>query len=304
MPIALVHPEEAGFVARLNRNGPLGGRKLASGIWTSVSGASAQMHAVETVANNLANANTDGFKKDLPTFKEYLASVEREHQAPDVPRGAIKDKDFYPLDGRDQAFVVVDGTYTDFKQGNLRVTNSPLDVALDGPGMLEVSTPLGPRFTRAGSLKVAADGRLVSNEGHPVLSASPMGLAGTGPEASATDAARYINLRERNGTVSISTAGDIYVGENRIGQLNVVEFVDRNKVKKWGGGLFENKDVANLKPATQTVVRQGVIETSNVNPIEEMTNLIRANRMFEQDLKAMKTYGDMMQKEATDIGKL
>jgi flagellar basal-body rod protein FlgG len=85
----------------------------------------------------------------------------------------------------------------------------------------------------------------------------------------------------------------------------VVEFQDNNKLRKVGGNLFEAGDTANLSSNPQkTVVRQGVLETSNVNPIEEMTNLIKANRMFESDLKAMKTYGEMMGREANDIGKL
>src|SRR4051812_31287665 len=112
-------------------------------MWTAATGASAQANNLDLIANNLANADTPAFKKDTPTFKEYLANVEREHGAADIPRGPIKDKDFYPLDGRDQSYVVLDGTHTSFRQGNLRVTQSQFDVALDGPGFLEVSTPHG-----------------------------------------------------------------------------------------------------------------------------------------------------------------
>src|SRR5262249_17453419 len=145
-----------------------------------------------------------------------------------------KDKDFYPLDGRDQAYVVVDGTYTDFRQGNLRVTNSPLDVALDGPGFLEVSTPQGVRYTRQGSLKLAMDGRLVTSDGNPVLASQPGGLAAQPANAQlgkgglttqggvavgrnpAADAARFINLRDRGTRFSINESGDIYAGEELI----------------------------------------------------------------------------------------
>jgi flagellar basal-body rod protein FlgF len=148
---------------------------LATGIWTAVSGASAQSQAVDTVANNLANVDTLGFKKDQTTFKEYLSTLEREHVAADVPRGPIKDKDFYPIDGKDQSFVVTSGTHTNFRPGHLRVTQSPLDLALDGPGFFEVSTPQGTRFTRLGSLKVGADGKLVTTDGLPVLAAQTPG---------------------------------------------------------------------------------------------------------------------------------
>ncbi|HAR43476.1 MAG TPA: hypothetical protein DCS07_12730 [Bdellovibrionales bacterium] len=86
-----------------------------------------------------------------------------------------------------------------------------------------------------------------------------------------------------------------------------MEFRDLKGLRKAGNGVFENRDPNNIvvsQAPQQTQVRQGLLETSNVNPIEEMTNLIKANRMFEQDLKAMKTYSDLMGREANDIGKL
>lgn len=299
---------------------------MATGFWVTASGAAAQAHAVDTVANNLANADTNGFKKDLPAFREYLAVTEREPAAQDIPRGPIKDKEFYPLDGRDQSFVIVDGSYSNFRQGNLRVTAKPLDVAIDGAGFFEVSTPSGIRYTRQGSLKVAMDGRLVTTEGYPVLSAQPGGLATALPPSAVqpgqggpttqggvavgqglmnAEAARFINLRDRGANISITETGEIFAGQDRVAQLSVAEFADNSKLRKQGGLLFENPEAANRVPATQgSIVRQGVLETSNVNPIEEMTNLIKANRLFEQDLKAMKTYGELMQREANDVGRL
>ncbi len=306
---------------------------MATGMWTAASGAIAQSQAVDMVANNLANSDTQAFKKDAPTFKEYLSTVERDHDGVDIPRGAIKNKELYPLDGRDQSFVVVDGTYTNFKQGPLKVTQSPLDVALDGPGFLEVSTPTGIRYTRQGSLKLAQDGRLVTSEGYPVLASSPGGLAGAQSSStqqgqgglatqggvaagrtpaelaaaraadSATAAARFISLQDR-GRLNINEQGEIYSGTDLVGKLSVVEFQNPAVVRKTGAGLFENADPANMKPASSTIIHQGMVEASNVNPVEEMTNLIKANRLFEQDLKAMRTYGELLGKEANDIGKL
>jgi flagellar basal-body rod protein FlgG len=293
---------------------------VATGLWTSAAGAAAQAQSIDIVANNLANVDTLGFKKDAPTFKEYLSVVERDHDGGDIPRGPIKEKEFYPLDGRDQAYVVMDGTYTNFKPGTIRVTQSPLDVALDGPGFLEVSTPNGIRYTKQGSLKMAMDGRLVTSEGYPVLSASPLGVAGVPPQAANVNAQpgqgglatqggvaaeRFINLRDRTGALSITQGGDLYMGEDLVAKLSVSEFQDPRKLRKVGSALFENKDLnAPGAPAQHTTLRQGMVETSNVNPIEEMTNLIKGQRLFEHDLKAMKTYDSLLQKEANDIGKL
>ncbi len=294
---------------------------MASGLWTSVSGAAAQAQSVDMVANNLANADTLGFKKDAPTFREYLSKSERDNDNLEVPRGPVKDKDFYQLEGKDQAFVIVDGTYTNFKQGNLKVTKSPLDVALDGPGFLEVSTPQGIRYTRVGSLKMAADGRLVTTQGYPVLSSQPGGIAAAAnrdpasavapgmPQPGSLDdpqiAQRFISLRDRGTNLSFNDNGDLYAGDELVAKVSVVEFKDNNKLRKVGGQFFENKDLANISTEpSKTVLHQGVLETSNVNPIEEMTNLIKANRLFEHDMKAIRTHNELLGKEANDIGKL
>ncbi|MCM2279995.1 MAG: flagellar hook-basal body protein [Oligoflexia bacterium] len=296
------------FILKSAKDRRSGGEEsLATGMWTAVSGASAQALQVETIANNLANADTLGFKKDAPVFREYLAVQEREPGPAQLQHRAIKDKDLYPLDGRDQAFVVTDGTYTNFRQGNLRVTHALLDVAMDGPGFIEVSTPSGVRYTRQGSLKLAMDGRLVTTEGYPVLSSQGAVApeAARAPASDAAIAARFINLRDRGSNLSINDQGELYAGEDLVAKLSVVEFGDLNKLRKAGGQLFDNTDPANVSVApVRTVVRQGVLETSNVNPVEEMTNLIKANRLYEQDLKAIKTYGELLGKEANDIGKI
>ncbi|MBC7384632.1 MAG: flagellar hook-basal body protein [Cryobacterium sp.] len=289
-------------------------------MWTSVSGAAAQAQAVDTVANNLANVDTNGFKKDLPAFKEYLSSVERDGDRPSVHIGPIKDKDLNPIYDKDQSHVIVHGTYTSFKQGPMKVTKGALDVALEGPGLIEVSSPTGLKYTRHGSLKIAVDGRLVTNEGYPVLLSKPGGLAGTtsapvngefttepapGSLSDPSVASRFINLKDR-GNVSITEKGEVYGGSDLIGQISLVEFQDPKYLQKTGLQYFTNRDVSK-NPANEpanTSVHQGMLEGSNVNPVEEMTNLIKANRLFEHDLKVMKTFGEMMGREANDIGKL
>jgi flagellar basal-body rod protein FlgG len=216
----------------------------------------------------------------------------------DIPRSPVKDKDLYPLDGRDQSFVVVNGTHTSFKTGGLKVTDNPLDLALNGPGFLEVSTPNGIRYTNSGALKLGPDGRLMTTEGHPVLSKNA--------DEGADPASRYINISGREGQLHINDRGELYMNDDLVATLGVVEFGDMKTIRKTGGLYFENKDPKANPPqsAIATNVKQGMLETSNVNPVEEISNLIRANRMFEQDLKSMKTVNEMLQKEANEIGKM
>ena len=296
---------------------------MASGIWTAVSGASAQNRVVESVANNLANADTVAFKKDTPTFKEYLAIVEGEPKAADIPHGPIKDKDFYPLDGKDQAFVVNDATYSNFQQGGLRVTNLPLDLAIEGKGFFEILTPSGIRYTKNGEFKIAPDGKLITREGFPVLAAQPGGLAaqpavavqssqgglptqgGVATEQQQQIAARFINLSDVGERVQITESGEVYGGGDLIANLSVVEFLDPRQLRKIGSQNFLNPNPVNISPNPKTaIVRQGALEQSNVNPVEEMTKLINSHRNYELDLKAIKTYDNLMEKEANAIGKL
>ena len=285
-------------------------QRMATGFWTTVSGAVAQSQNVDVIANNLANVDTAGFKKDSPTFKEYLSTLERQREPQEAPQGPIKNRDFHPIDGRDQSHVIVSGTHTNFRAGNMRVTESPLDLALEGAGFFEISTPTGIRYTKHGRFKLNQDGRLVTTDGFPVLSsqANPGGVQATQGGVAASpgaEAARFINLKDAGAQFKITQNGEIFFGDTQFGKLSVVEFADLKKLRKQGNQLFDNADPENISPqVANTIVRQGMIETSNVNPVEEMSHLIQAHRMFEHNLKAMKTYGEMMGREANDVGKL
>ena len=269
---------------------------MANGIWPSVSGAMAQSQVVDVVANNLANADTSAFKKDQTTFREYLAVLERDPNHTGLPRGPIKNRDLYPLDGRDQSYVLVDGTHTDFRQGPLTPTHGSLDVALEGPGFFQVLTPNGVRFTRQGAFKLNGNGDLVNSAGHLVLASGP----------AANERARVINLSDR-AHLSISDEGDIFSGEDLVARIAVNDFGDYKKLQKEGEQLFVSSDQTANPPLAKSInarVRQGFLERSHVNPVDEMVQLIKANRLFEHDLKAMKVYDEMMAKESNEIGKL
>ena len=269
---------------------------MSKALWPAVSGAMARDHQIEVISNNLANANTPAFKRDDVSFKEYLSKNEKMIvEGEEIPRSPIKDKDLYPLDGRDQSFVIVNGTQTKFSSGGMKVTDNPLDFALNGPGFFEISTPQGVRLTKAGSFKLSAEGKLVTVDGYPVLS------KGVG----ADPAGREISVLDREGALHVNDQGEMFVGPEKIADLSIVEFDQTNSIRKVGKSNFENKDTANnpARVATHTEVKQGMIETSNVNPVQEISNLIKANRMFEQDLKAMKTVNEMLSKEVNDVGK-
>ena len=138
-------------------------------LWVPLSGAIAQQRKVETIANNVANANTTGFKRDELSFKEYLTTHEKGADI-DLPNKEWAPKDFYKSYGAENAMVEVNASYTDFTQGQIKPTNNPLDIAINGPGFIEVLAPNGIRYTRNGALSINNNGELTTKDGFLVLS--------------------------------------------------------------------------------------------------------------------------------------
>lgn len=279
---------------------------MSKGFWPAISGAVAQSERMDTIANNLANSDTTAFKRDQVAFQQVLSSATAAAQKEEIPRKPYTEKDFHRLDGRDSTFVAVEGSFTDFSQGRVKVTGSPLDLAVEGKGFLEVLAPQGVRYTRQGSLKMNADGGLVTTEGFPVL--NPGGAPEPGKIPTREELmARAIRLDSaKDPKITITSDGKIYQGKQEVAQLSVVEFVDAKLLTKDGSSLFNNNELsANISQDDKsTTVRQGVLETSNVNAIAEMSELLKATRLFEANEKIVKTYGDLEGRAVNDLGKL
>lgn len=281
---------------------------MSKGVWPAVSGAIAQNQRLDVVANNLANINTTGFKRDEAAFREIIADAERANRESDIPRQPYTEKEIHPLDGRDKAYVVLDGVFTEFSQGKIKATGSPLDIAVEGRGFIEVLTPQGLRYTRQGGLKLDSAGALVTTEGFRVMSTSNEGLGGASTVTPTAEelAARSILFDEvRPGRVSITERGEIYQGKELVGEISIVEFVSPKLLMKEGSSLYRNDVAANLQRQTvESKLRQGMLEMSNVNPISELTSMLQATRIFEANQKIVKTYGELEAKAVNDIGKL
>ena len=274
-------------------------------LWVPLSGAIAQQRNVESIANNVANANTPGFKKDILAFKEYLTAFEKgQTEDIDLPHKEWAPEDFYRSFGAENGMVKVDGSYTMFNQGQLSPSGNPLDLALFGKGFFEVLTPNGIRYTRKGLFSIGADGALVNDQGFPILSSLVIPKAKDGEKASPLPQPeqRKINVGGET-NLNINLKGEIFKGPAKIGELSIVEFSNEQKLKKEGNSLYINNDVKNIKSEHKTVVHQGFVEQSNVNAVEEMAALIKANRHFESLQKAMKAYDSMAGKAVNEISK-
>lgn len=275
-------------------------------LWVPLSGAIAQQRNVETIANNVANVNTPGFKRDQVVFKEYLAALEKggDQQGVDLPQKEWKPEDFYRSYNAEDSFVKVDGSYTVHEQGQLAQTGNFFDNALSGPGFYEVLTPNGVRFSRNGAFSISNDGKLVTDQGFLVLSkdAPPIATADGKLNLATSPESRAINIG--TGKFSVSLDGEVFNGQNKVGDLALTEFNDIHALRKEGNNLFINPDQKNIKVGeSKTSVHQGFVEQSNVNAVGEMSNLINANRNFESIQRVIKTYDTMSGKAVNEISK-
>jgi flagellar basal-body rod protein FlgF len=282
-------------------------RTWLKNIWVPLSGQIAQQRKVETIANNIANANTAGFKKDRLVFEEHLTALKKGIEDIDVPKEDWSPKDFYRSRGAQNAYVNVNGSYTIHEQGPLVPTKNPLDLALHGKGFFEVLTPNGIRFTRKGVFSVSKDGELVTDRGYKLLSATQADDS-QGGDTTALNSDDKINSRilklPPRTKVTISKEGEIFSSQGSLGKISVIEFKDIHALKKQGHSLYINNDKNNLiRNEIKTAVNQGFVEGSNVNAIQEMSELIKAHRHFENIQKAINTYDSISGKAVNDITK-
>lgn len=274
-------------------------------LWVPLSGAIASQKQVETIANNVANANTAGFKRDDVTFKEYLTALDKGVDDIDIPNKEWAPEDFYHSQGAENAQVKVSGAFTIFEQGNLTPSGNPLDFALRGPGFFEFETPNGVRYGRAGVFAVDPNGYLITQNGDYVLSKLNL------PENPEQEGVELPPLESRRIQVPPGTRananlqGEIFADGAKISDLSIVEFKDVHALRKEGAGKFINTDLKNIKtgPTNKTTVYQGFVEQSNVNAVEEMAKLIKANRHFESIQRVIKTYDNISGKGTNEIAK-
>ncbi|MCB9024950.1 MAG: flagellar basal-body rod protein FlgF [Bdellovibrionaceae bacterium] len=263
------------------------------GIYTAVSGALAQSARLDTIANNIANTNTTGFKKSKQVFNEYLTANEKLPDVIQVPRVPASIESFYDMQGGDKAFVNAAGSYVDQTQGQLKPTGNTFDLAIEGSGYFEILAPEGVRLTRDGSFKKDADGRLVTKQGFPVLS------SGSGNPQS-----RVINIGSSNLTVSYS--GEIYSAGESVGQLSLVNVTNKEALLPIGANGFSLKPNYDqtLVPSDDIKLHQGFLEGSNVNVVSEMTDMITATRAFESTQQAIKAFDSMNEKLVNIVPRL
>jgi len=226
---------------------------------------------LDIVANNIANADTNGFKVESLMTKEEPGPPAFTLQGP-----------------RPIKFVGSDGVARDFGQGSLRRTDTPLDVAIEGQGFLKVTTKDGERFTRDGHLRTDDRGRLTTQAG----------------DAVADESGGEITLDPEKGQVTIAPDGTVSQGIERVGKLGVFKFDALSPLEKTGDNLYKNTGNQQPGPASDAKVRQGMLEGSNVNSIVQITRMIEVSRAYEQITRIMDSQSDLSRNSITRMGRL
>lgn len=225
---------------------------------------------LDIVANNVANMDTVGFK-----VEELLTGTEAGARARNDGLRAPT------------AFVLAHGVGRDFGQGELRRTEAPLDLALQGEGFFQVETDQGPRFTRDGRFATDTQGRLVTQQGWPVM--------GEGGE---------IVLDPKKASPSISEDGIVMQDGERVGRIAVFRFAALGALSKDGDSLFANRSNQQPEPALDTRIRQGSVESSNVKPIVEITRLVELTRSYERVTRMIEQSNDLSRRSVERLGRV
>jgi flagellar basal-body rod protein FlgF len=262
---------------------------MHEGIYIAASAGKKQGRQMEVIAQNLANVNSTGYKGDRLAFKELMTPFPSE-KVQEPTKNLLQKTD---KSNSNVSYVAVTEQYTDHEQGNMKQTNSELDIALDGPGYFSVSTKEGIRYTRNGNFRLNTEKQIVNQKGQPVLNeqGEPIVISAEGTE------------------ISIDGYGNIFVGSGErsanIGKIKFIDFDNKHTLEKIGDGLFfQNDTEADEKPVSNTKLKQGFLEGSNIKATDEMTNMISTVRLFETYQKIIQSIDSMNEQSVNSIGRI
>jgi flagellar basal-body rod protein FlgG len=236
-----------------------------------------QRRRLDTVSNNIANANTTGFRRDrvvTRTFDDEL--LLRLQQGNFNPRTNI---------GLLNHGVYAERVMTAFEQGNLQQTGSNTDMAIEGAGFFSVMTDAGEQYTRDGSFTVDSTGMLVTTEGWQLLGEG-------GPISVGSD------------DFQVDAMGNVFSGGEFIDRLRIVDFADTDALRKAGDNLFANPDPENAVIDIEAQIRQGYIEGSNVEVQREMTDMLEAFRRYESSQQVLRMMDETLGRTVNDLGRV
>ncbi len=254
---------------------------MVRGLYTAATGMNVQAKRLEIISNDLANTTTTGYKKDVAvvsSFQDVLMTRLNDTQNHVPNNGSI---------GKMTYGAKIDEVYTDFTQGSVISTGEMVDVAIQGDGFFVVQTPNGEAYTRDGNFSINEYGDLVTKEGYAV-----MGLDGP------------ITLGETflssGGDVVINGQGEVTLDGQYVDALELVSFEDSRSLTKMDDNLYSSTAA---KEAFQGTVRQGYLESANVNPVTAMVDMIAVSRAYETNQKMIQVQDSLLGKAVNELGR-
>lgn len=247
---------------------------MQDAMFSSLFGALTTEHRMNFIANNLANVNTHGFKRQTLAFKDTMASYA--HDEIREPLMHLKSQPLFP-EAKNMARPRVAVSKIDFSQGSMEFTGNALDLSITGENaFFRVQTPNGDYLTRSGHFVLSSDGTVMTTDGFPLMSGG-----GT------------LQIPQGTRNINITSDGQVAADEMVVGQIELISVDNLQNLEKLGYNLYkprENVDVAEGNAyANGARVEQGFIEKANVEVVSEMVNMIEVNRQFEAYQKVMQT---------------
>lgn len=254
---------------------------MNSALWVGKTGLTAQDVKMTTIANNLANVNTTGFKRDRVAFNDLFYQIQRQ------PGGQADQLNELPSGLQLGTGTRVAGTQKVFTGGDLHTTNQQLDLAIEGNGFFQIEQPNGDTaYSRDGQFYRNADGLMVTSQGMPLA-----------PHIEIPEDALRVTIGT-DGTVTAQMAGQ--GGNRNLGQITLVNFTNPAGLEALGSNLFKQTDASGAPiegvPGQDALgqVRQGALEGANVNVVEEMVEMISTQRAYEMNAKVVSASDDML----------
>jgi flagellar basal-body rod protein FlgF len=231
----------------------------------------ASFRSMDVIANNLANVSTPAFKRETVQFEEYVKEMPAQEGDVTGPHRV--------------SFVQDHGVVRDLGEGKFETTNAPFDLAINGKGYFSIGTPDGDRYTRNGHFMLDAGGRLVTEDGNSV-------------QADGGD----ITVTPDDGAITVAEDGTVSGKQGQLGKLRIVTFENERDMKKEGSSLYSAEE----SPTTATSVKitQGMIETSNVQPVVEISHMIAVMRAYQATSNLSQTQEDLMRQAIDKLGQM
>lgn len=264
---------------------------MVKGLYTAYTGMVNEQKRLDILSNNLANADTNGYKKEGTTSQTFADELAIK----------IKDTSSYGIAkklGTISMGVHIGETYTDYSQGNFKVTDNSTDFALRGDGFFAISYTdkagnSSVKYTRDGAFVVNTQGYLVTKDGDFVLNMND---------------ARNGNVNGRiqvnpNQDITVDEFGNIYQNNQLVANIGYVDVEDYNYLAKYGENLYDLVDGGTII-ASEAKVEQGVIEASNVNVVSEMVNMITISRAYQAGQKVINAVDETLEKAVNQVGQV